>query len=222
MEQEIQPQQVSQNKKLPLVVAISVLLTALIAGAGVYFWQKSKLGASEQGFRQQTTSLENQLSELQSEYNTLKNQKSGSTNTSVGSILYDLISGRCTTDECLFNIGNSNYPLGTAVIKGYYSPVERSAWEETKKCDAFTITAGSKELIRAMVDLVDQGNTVHSKNQMNQPVINLGFELISQSEKQSIFNSSVNNQIELVVLSDSPRESGVPVCYQDVIVLRKK
>jgi len=138
------------------------------------------------------------------------------------SVGYELINNYCTTDECLFNIGNSNYPLGSAVIKGYYSPVERSAWGETKKCDSFTITEGSEELIRAMVDLVDGGNTVHSKNELNQPVINLGIGLLSQTEKQSILNSTENNQVELIVLSDSPRGSGVPVCYQDVIVLRKK
>ena len=171
---------------------------------------------------------QNFISELSSEnrlkaqYDTLKIQQSGNDSTSASSMAYNLINGRCTTIECLFNIGNSNYPLGTAVIKGYYSPVERSAWEETMICDSFTITEGSKELIRAMIDLVDQGNAVHSKNQLNQPVINLGLELVSQSEKQSIFNSSVNNQIELIVLNDSPTDTGVPACYQDVMVLRKK
>lgn len=211
MEQEIQSQQIRLKNKLPLVVAVSILLTTLIVGAGAYFWQKSTLGK-----------IENQILQLKNEYNVLKNQKTENINVPANSVSYNLINSVCTTEECLFNIGNSNHPLGTAIIKGYYLSVERSAWGETKTCDSFTITGGSKELIRAMVDLVDQGNNVHSKNQLNQPVINLGLELIGQSERQVIFNSSLNNQIELIVLNDSPVARGASTCFQDVIVLRIK
>ncbi len=222
MEEQITSQQPNQKQgfKSILIVIIAVALTALIVGASVYFLQNSKLNLSEQESRQENTELQKQLTQLQSEYETLKVSMSEAKNTN--SAGYELINNYCSTDECLFNIGNSNYPLGSTVIKGYYSPVERSAWDETKKCDSFTITDGPVELTRAMIDLVDGGNTVHSKNKLNQPVINLGLDLLSQAEKQSILNSTENNQVELIVLSDSPRESGVPVCYQDVIVLRKK
>ena len=217
-----QPIKQFQSSKIIWVTVICAVVTALIAGGGIYLWQNSKLKTSEQKSQEQIILLQNQLAQIRSENNIFKNQKAKSSETSVNNITYDLINNHCTINECLFNRNNSNHPLGTAIIKGYYSPVERSAWGETKKCESFTITGGSEELIRAMVNLVDIGNTVHSKNELNQPVINLGLGLISQSEKQSILDSTVNNQIELIVLNDSPRGMEVPTCFQDVIVLRKK
>lgn len=206
----------AQSLKTAWVIVICAIVTALTVGGGIYFWQNSKLKTSEQKLQKRIVLLQNKLTQIQNENNTSR------TKTPVNNAIYNLINNLCTINECLFNRDNSNYPLGIAIIKGYYSPVERSAWGETKKCDSFTITGGSEELIRAMVNLVDIGNTVHSKNELNQPVINLGLGLISQSEKQSILNSTINNQIELIVLNESPLGMGVPACFQDVIVLRKK
>ncbi len=218
MEKQTTSQSIKQAQSLKTAWAIVVcaIVTALTVGGGIYFWQNSKLKTSEQKLQKRIVLLQNKLTQIQNENNISK------TKTPVNNTTYNLINNLCTINECLFNRDNSNYPLGIAIIKGYYSPVERSAWGETKKCDSFTITGGSKELIRAMVNLVDIGNTVHSKNELNQPVINLGLGLISQSEKQSILDSTVNNQIELIVLSESPLGMGVPACFQDVIVLRKK
>lgn len=207
------------NKSMSIFVAC---VLALVVGYGVYFLANSNSGTNNDNVQEITEVSSDELLQMKSENDELKKQLSEKTTDSVSRDLYELVGGRCSTSECLFNMGNSNNPLGTAVIKGYYSPVERSAWEETKICDSFTITGGSKELIRTMVAMVDGGNTLHSKNTLNQPVINLGFNLVSQVEKQSILTSSVNNQIELIVLSDSPVGAGVPVCYPDVTVLRKK
>lgn len=48
MEQKIQPQQVGQNKNsLLLTIVMSILLTALVVGAGVYFWQNQEISAAD-------------------------------------------------------------------------------------------------------------------------------------------------------------------------------
>ncbi len=200
---------------------IIVILVAGLVGAGVYYWQNMKAkkmaSMSEEKVRNEmqtkiteaenkTTDLGNKLTEQQKNIETAINK-------------FTLINDRCTAEECLFN-SNSNYPLGTAVIKGYYSSVERTAWDVTKKCDGFTITGGSQEIIRAMTDLVDKGNTVHSKNALNQPVINQGLSSISQQEKQIILNSTIKKPIDLLIFVDSPVEVGVPVCFEDATVLK--
>jgi cell division protein FtsB len=60
VQQNIQPvQQVVKNRAL-LFVIVSVLLTALLVGGGVYFWQQSVL-------REQTTDLTNQLDKAKSD-----------------------------------------------------------------------------------------------------------------------------------------------------------
>ncbi len=200
---------------------VIIILVAGLVSAGVYYWQNMKAKkmatSAEEKVRSEmqikiteaenrTTDLGNKLIEQQKTIETSINK-------------FTLINDRCTAEECLFN-NNSNYPMGTAVIKGYYSSVERTAWDVTKKCDGFTITGGSQEIIRAMTDLVDKGNTVHSKNALNQPVINLGLSSISQQEKQTILNSNIKRPIELLIFVDSPVEVGVPVCFEDATVLK--
>jgi len=201
-------------------IILAVIIMTIVMTGGIYYWQNLRVNLSLRRYQQENNELQKELTQLQGRYETLGSNKSNTNG--ANSVVYNLVNNRCFIDECLFNVSNSNYPLGSAVIKGYYSPVERSAWDETKKCDSFTITGGSDNLIRAMVDLVDSGNTIHSKNDLNQPVINLGLDLLSQREKQGIFKSNNDNQIELIVFNDSPRGVGVPVCYRDVVVLREK
>ncbi|PJC56182.1 hypothetical protein CO026_01740 [Candidatus Kaiserbacteria bacterium CG_4_9_14_0_2_um_filter_41_32] len=67
MEQEIHPQQVSPDKKLLLVVIVSILLTALIVGVGVYFWQKSVKNTAIKNLEQKVSSLEQQLPIIENE-----------------------------------------------------------------------------------------------------------------------------------------------------------
>lgn len=67
MGQEIQPQQVSQNNKLVPTVLISILLTALIVGTGIYFWQKSVNDTAVKNLEQKVSSLEQQISAMKNE-----------------------------------------------------------------------------------------------------------------------------------------------------------
>lgn len=63
METETQPRQISSNKsRLFVVVTISVLLTAMIAGSAVYFWQKSANEKAINSLEQKISSLEEQIS----------------------------------------------------------------------------------------------------------------------------------------------------------------
>ncbi|MCK9379263.1 MAG: hypothetical protein M0P97_03945 [Candidatus Moranbacteria bacterium] len=210
-----------KNFKIIWVIAISIIATVLISG-GIYIWQNSKIKIFEYNSRQRIISLQSQLTQSQNEYVNLTGQKLKCTESLIDNISYNLINDYCNINECLFNLNNSDYPLGISTATGYYSSIEKSDLEGTKKCDNFTITEGSKELVRAMVNLVNGGNTLHSLNNLGQPVVNLGLELINESEKQNIINSSVKNQIKLIVLNVTPKYAGVTACHPEIIVLRKK
>jgi len=78
MEQEIQTQQVSQNNKLPSAVIVSILLTALIVGVGVYFWQNSNLERTKQESQTQISSLQEQVTTLQRDNQSLQTSSTAS------------------------------------------------------------------------------------------------------------------------------------------------
>ena len=86
MEQEIQ-QPMSQNKNpIVLIVIVSVLLTTIIVGSGIYFWQKT---ANEKN----VNSLEQKISSLEQEILTIKNLQNTPTPTPTPQIQETPIAG---------------------------------------------------------------------------------------------------------------------------------
>jgi len=209
-------------KKIFILVPILALLVTGCSLAQKPVIDNSTSNQSASLSQEQINNLNAQVQDLKKQNSELVKEKNDSEKTASNSTYYNLIDNNCDINGCLFNTKGSNYPGGIAVVKGYYSPVKRSAFEDTKTCDSFTITSGSQELIRAMVDLVDQGNGVHSKNQLNQPVINLGFGLINETEKKAILDSTTEKQIELLVFSGIPHGGGALLCTPDVTVLKNK
>lgn len=66
METQVQPKQASSNNnRLFVAVIIGILLTAIIAGSGVYFWQKSANEETISSMEQKIASLEEQISAME-------------------------------------------------------------------------------------------------------------------------------------------------------------
>lgn len=61
---EVQPQQPGATQKLFMAIAISVLLTAILVGSTVYFWQKTTREETISGFEQRVSSLEKKISAM--------------------------------------------------------------------------------------------------------------------------------------------------------------
>lgn len=136
-------------------------------------------------------------------------------------VRYELISGDCRLESCLFRTETeSDYPIGIATIKGYYLQTKRTAFGETKLCDSLVIVDGSQELIQSFISLVDKGNTVNSKNASNQPVINLNLDTLNAPERQNVLASTADQPIELLVLMPRPGHRGVPACFSPVTILK--
>jgi len=73
MEEQITPKPTEhiQGSKTIWTIAISIVITVLIVGGGIYLWQQSNLKNAEQKLQQQISQLQNQVIELQKENNDL-------------------------------------------------------------------------------------------------------------------------------------------------------
>ncbi len=110
-------------------------------------------------------------------------------------------------------------PPGTYSLVGYYVAVEETAWDESRVCDNFVVVDGSQDLIREFLDLIDGGNSVNTKNSLNQPEISLDLGGLSPSDTEQIKTSTADQPIQLIVSRVTPRGVGALVCYSMVEII---
>ena len=136
---------------------------------------------------------------------------------------YALVDGRCNSENCLFRLRQEqNYLVGLATVSGYYAQLERTAFGQTKRCDSFIITRASPTLIQSLLSLIEQGNTVYTKNDLDQPSISLNLGALTEDEKQILGSSSESQQVSLVLIATNPNAQGAPVCFSHFEILRVK
>ena len=92
--------------------------------------------------------------------------------------------------------------------------------EQTKRCDSFVITDGAPALVQLLLSLIAQGNTLYTKNDLDQPIISLDLNNLSELEKQRLVSSSATGPSALVLLAPNPPNYGVPVCCSHCEILR--
>lgn len=150
-------------------------------------------------------------------------RKSAETLSPTRSSEYRLIDDNCDEENCLLiTQAEQDYPIGVATVTGYYAEIERSAFEQTNRCDSFIITEGPAVLIQSILSLIKQGNTVYMKNDVGQPVISLDLSRLADPEKQRFLSSSALQTVSIVLLATSPTYQGAPVCYSRFEILRLK
>jgi hypothetical protein len=136
---------------------------------------------------------------------------------------YALVDGRCNSEGCLFRSSEEqNFLVGLATASGYYVQLERTAFEQTKLCDSLIITKASPALIESLLSLIEQGNTVYTKNELDQPTISLNLDALSDDEKKRLMSSSESQQVSLVLLATNPSPQGAPVCFSHFEILGVK
>jgi hypothetical protein len=127
----------------------------------------------------------------------------------------------CHKNECLFvSPSESNYPVGVATVRGYYTKIQRTSFSDTKLCDSFVIVDGSQVLINSYLSLIAAGNSVNSKNELNQPIISLDLSVVDRQDKQRILASSKGDTVEVLLLSPIPQGRSAPVCYSSVEIIK--
>ncbi|KUK79065.1 MAG: hypothetical protein XD95_0636 [Microgenomates bacterium 39_7] len=218
----LETNQISNTKSVKWIMISAILITALIAGAAVYFWQSSIQSLAQQEIEEEKAELQSKLdrslaiNKMQESKLPSRDESNHDDNYSIDISLND----PCTVYDCLFYDERGGYYVGSAVITGYYVQKEKSAWGETVTCDCFTITEGSEKLIQSIIDRVNSGNALHSLNDLNQPVINIMFDSLSQFDREKLLNSSENNQLEISILIETPPHIGAPACFSNTNVLR--
>lgn len=112
------------NKTSPWPIVLSVLITALVVGGGMYYWQT--LDSTEvTPIDEETTEPEVEEEEVEPEF---------------GSLLYEK--------------ENYSLPFGSAEVEGYYTTVEKATSLDnstpTVTCSAFVVTDGPSLLLDAL------------------------------------------------------------------------
>lgn len=130
--------------------------------------------------------------------------------------------GDCRVQQCLFvSPCEPDYPVGIATVRGYFTQVTKTSFgDDTKLCDSFVIVDGAQELIRSYLSLIESGNGINSKNELNQPIISLDLNEIDAKDKQKIMASTKDKHIDLLLLSPIPPGMGVPACYSPVQIIK--
>ncbi|MCK5027351.1 MAG: hypothetical protein KAS07_02955 [Candidatus Pacebacteria bacterium] len=201
--------------RLPILISIAV--TAVVVGGIVYGWQKLDVQIAELVFYQKIFSMKDQITELQEENTSLRDQMLQKPQG------YDLLNDHCGSGVCLFEErGYTGLPVGVATIEGYYTERTMESWDEEEICRSLTITNGTPELIDTLSQMVDDGLTYNTKDEFGRLVMNIDFDPVSTEQYLKIKGSSEQYPIELIVLvpfarNDSDRE--VSECESSVQIL---
>lgn len=115
------------------------------------------------------------------------------------------------------------YPVGLATLRGFYTQVEQK-WFDDKMylCDSFVVVEGSSELVRAYLSLVEEGNTVYSKDAQGRLLFSLNMDGLNEEERLRILSSTPQNPVELLVLARPATFTGAPPCYSHLDILKVK
>ncbi len=128
----------------------------------------------------------------------------------------------CSEEECLLWAPDvPNYPIGLATLQGFYTQIEKKDFDnEAYRCDAFVVLAGSMDLIRAYLGLVEEGNAIYSKDDQGHLVLPLSLASLSEDDRSKILSSTEQSPVVLLVLAQPAGFTEAPVCYSHVKVLK--
>lgn len=134
--------------------------------------------------------------------------------------LPSILNDRCEVSECLIKLPYEDLPRGIAEVKGYFLPIEREAYWSKEVCNGFVITEGPEVVLQELLALIDEdGNTLNTKNDLNQVIINLDFDDISTNEENTIRVSSPTSIVSLRLFLRFPEPTDAPVCAHIAKVL---
>jgi hypothetical protein len=96
---------------------------------------------------------------------------------------------------------------------GFYAPIRKSAWGETKTCDTLVVLDGTAGLVRYFSDMVRSGNTVQSLDEKGRLHITLDFRDIDESVRARIKNATESSPVKVRLQKKVQVGMDAPVCY---------
>ncbi len=134
---------------------------------------------------------------------------------------------KCDTNECLMSAPLDNV-YGLAKVKGYYMQQERTETnpasgeiEGKVLCDRFIITGGPDKLIEDY--LKKAPSAFFDKNDDGQPIINISLSNLSDSGRELIKNSSIEDEVDITIFDRYQPPAGhesASVCTAGVDIFR--
>ena len=131
--------------------------------------------------------------------------------------------------ELLYDNGDAYYPMGLALLKGYYTVDHREGWSgEDVTCDAFVVTAGPSRLLAGWDRLRGEGSGAIPYKTVNDEqhyVIGLNLDAdgmltgLTEQSNADIRNSSVTAPVEIKTFVIPALDGGVDTCFSPVHVL---
>lgn len=137
---------------------------------------------------------------------------------------YELLDNVCNTDQCLFVNPKYNDVYGVGYLTGYYTEYVDKFLGDEKSCDSLTITDGNEELINTVIAMVDSGNAIYHKNELDQPIVNFSLTHLSEDQKNIFLNSTKDNPVEVVVSKTYDERAPYHLCFtqMDIISVREQ
>ena len=123
----------------------------------------------------------------------------------------DEVAGPGDTEESVYE--------ETGPLSGYYIQEEESAWDEIALCDNLIVTGGFEKLLDFYDSLIEDGNTVDSKDAFGRLVVTLDLTKLSDAQRDLITNSTANEPVSLSVRIKTPNGGGAPTCYSFLEIL---
>lgn len=124
----------------------------------------------------------------------------------------------CSTAECLHS--RQGEIEGIAKLRGYFTTVKKTAWDETADCSALVVIDGSRSMINYFVDLVDESNGINGKNNRGQLLLTINESDLDEQGQRLLRLSTEQRPIELTVLNPTHLGREVPVCFSFVQILK--
>ncbi len=133
---------------------------------------------------------------------------------------YSLLSPQCTAEECLTKMTREETIYGTAVIEGYFIPVERKYNQfQNNQCTGFVLTGGSINLRNYFSELLQKKSVLVSENIDGQLIINLNFDNLDPADIKKILASDVTRRLQLRVIKNSRVDMGNSGCFTSMNIL---
>ncbi len=206
-----------------LWIIVAIVLTAILVGGGVYYWQNKKATDAKNDLNNQITNLQNQI-------NTLKSTNSTTdTSTSTNSVANTPNTNSNENIATFVKDGDGYH--GTLTLTGYIQKSMIPAAEGSNaKVDyySFVFTKSNSDLLSNFLQensgnsfvtnnsiglgcLSDDGSRIYSTNMGNDGQVS---NALTGEDLQTLLNSNINNQIQLKITKPVfTSGSGAPACY---------
>lgn len=124
--------------------------------------------------------------------------------------------------ECLYQISDAYYPMGYAIVDGYFTRETRGDFEGADiTCDMFVVTSGPEKLLSGFRALIDSGSSIFMRKG-NGIAVGIDLADIEAADRDTIKASTEVDKATLNVFIKQPADKGADPCFSPFVVIDAK